>query len=193
MYTICAVPQYWGIFHRINIIYTYPPAPACQGPPGWEDQVFPQTDLSERGSHAVGKGPLANVGLPWWNRGAYIVVKTDANSMVPSKPPREIESLKELLHSSREAVKVYEIWPPDASQMPPQPPNSKMPPKCFPNTSQMFSTNSMYIYTYIQTYTCKTPGICRSLAPEPNTRHLPTPSTTEHPLNLKETFLQRMR
>ena len=62
-----------------------------------------------RGPGGVGKGPLDPASVPARCRGADIAVNIDANSMVPSKPPREIYILKELLHSVREGVKFYEI------------------------------------------------------------------------------------
>ena len=71
--------------------------------------VIPQTVFTLRGPGGVGKGPLDPASVQARCRGADIAVNIDTNSTVPSTNPREIDILKELLHSVREGVKFYEI------------------------------------------------------------------------------------
>ena len=74
---------------------------------------------------------MGPVRLRSWNRRSDIAANKHTNARVPSKNFCEIMFLKEDRHSVAEGVTFYEICPPDASQMPPQP----HPPKCFSNAS----------------------------------------------------------
>ena len=82
---LCALSIYMCLhFPVAQPAYAHAAGPA-RPTAGVSATFIPQTDLSERGSHAPGKGPLDPVGMRSWIRLADIVVNISTNAAVPKQ------------------------------------------------------------------------------------------------------------